>query len=161
MSKEINKSEDYRDSNKPTLKINDVVVGGFEEQPGMMYSDVRIDEHYKSGCRGAQLEDYLKNGWEPVYSTENILTDLDSDRSSEKDSENKPRLMTRNGRGGTKFIKLQKTREEFLKSEKVRVQKDQERFVASSTGRKVEQKGNSIKITDSEANEHSKLNNND
>lgn len=148
MSKPDYKNSDHKQNIKPNMKIQSILKLT-RENPDMMYSWIRTDDILDPDGRFQQ--EYLDNGWEYTMDTMEVQHDYDSLKT--KELSDKPSFYTRKGRGGAEFILVNKSKEQYLKDEAARVERDKNQYLASSKDQTVERKGNNVKITGSEINE--------
>lgn len=145
-------SKNYKESSKvsykPAIKANSILELQ-KQNPDMTYAAVRIDEAYDPD--GERIQEYFDNNWEYAVLEGRVESDYDSTKSREGLENNKPTRITKKGKGGAVFVYLCKTKEQQLKDEKARVQREKDAFDISQ-GRKVTRQGSNVTITDPEAN---------
>lgn len=150
-----NYKENTKSSYKPVIKVNNILKGR-QDDPNKTYAWVRIDDLFDPDQRILQ-EEYLNNGWDLVVDDQKVEHDYDSTKSKDSLEEYKPVHRYRTGRGGAQFVFVSKDTEQYLTDERLRAQRDNEKFISSAKGRKVEKRGNNLRITDSEADPNYKL----
>jgi hypothetical protein len=148
MSKDDYKSNEYKVSFKPNLKIASILKLK-RENPDLMYLQLRVDKAFDPYGEG--LDNKLNAGWQVVYENCGVEDDRTSSKSKEQD-DSKSSPIVENGKGNAQFIYLYKPKADFIKDEKERIKMDKAKMLSSSSGRKIEQKGQDLKITDPEVN---------
>lgn len=147
MSKDNFKSNEYKVSFKPTLKISKI-ASLKRENPNLAYRRVRVDKQYDP--YGELLDADLTAGWEVVYDSTGEHDDRASTKSAETlDGKSSP--IVEEGKGNATFVWLCKPKEEWRKDEQERYNKDKSQAI-NSKGRTIKQKGSNLSITDPEVN---------
>jgi len=133
------------------------IVDLMKVNPNKSYALIRVDEDYDPN--GTNLDTYLDSGWDVVHDDQPVV----DYRSDAPDNANETALrkhpILKAGKGKSEFMVVCKDKDKIQEDEKARAKRTLERYIASSTGRKIEKEGNKIKMTDSEVNE-SNMNNN-
>jgi hypothetical protein len=149
--------KNFRDESfRPALRVNEVAKLQ-KENPNKVYQWIRFDEDYDPNA--TNVDDYRSKGWEVVSSTDTVRDDRSTAPGKKETESLRPHPLTKKGRGKAQFVCVAIDKEQLAKNEAAKVEATRKRYLASSTGRKAVQKGQELKITDSEVNE-SNMNNN-
>ena len=144
------KDTKFRDDIRPALRHNNVAKI-MKKDPNKTYCLVRFDEDYDPNATNIEL--YESKGWSIESDTTEIKDERSNAPGSKKEDSLRKHPITKQGRGKAQFVLMSIDKETLLKSEEAKVQRNKDRYIASSTGRKAVKKGGTMTITDSEVNE--------